>query len=236
MQKHRFWTDIVSNIILCAVILVIVLTGFVGTTSNVFNKTNYQPYYKGDTSKKNVTLMINIYWGTEYIDQILSIFEKYDATTTFFVGGQWASENSQYLAKIASLGHEIGNHGFYHKDYATLSYESARQDMMTNHALIEKLTGISCNLFAPPSGSFSSTTLKCANDNGYKTIMWSRDTIDWRDKDADLVYNRATQNISGGELILMHPTAHTVAALDRIMKYYQQNGYNVVTVSQNIGI
>ena len=235
-MKKRIWTDILSNIVLCAVVVVIVFTGFVGTTSSVFNKTDYQPYYKGDTSQKNVTLMINVYWGTEYIDSILAILEKYNVHTTFFVGGQWASENSNCLATIAVAGHEIGNHGFYHKDYATMSYQSTQQDMMTNHALIQKLIGIECNLFAPPSGSFSSTTLQCAYDNGYKTIMWSRDTIDWRDKDAQLVYNRATQNISGGELILMHPTAHTTTALEKILQYYSQNGYTVVPVSQNIGI
>ena len=62
--------------------------------------------------------------------------------------------------------------------------------------------------------------------------MWSKDTIDWRDKDADLVYTRATQNISAGDTILMHPTEHTANALGKILQYYESVGLKAVTVSE----
>ena len=90
------------------------------------------------------------------------------------------------------------------------------------------------NLFAPPSGAFNKTTLQVANDLGYKTIMWSKDTIDWRDKDADLVYTRATKNVVGGDLILMHPTEHTAKALPNILEYYKNNNLVATTVSNTI--
>ena len=44
----------------------------------------------------------------------------------------------------------------------------------------------------------------------YKVILWSIDTIDWRDKSEKIVYKRATKNISGGDLVLMHPKEHTL--------------------------
>jgi len=62
--------------------------------------------------------------------------------------------------------------------------------------------------------------------------MWSKDTIDWRDKDANLVFSRATKNIEGGDLILMHPTEHTLKALPLILEYYSINGYTATTVSE----
>ena len=92
------------------------------------------------------------------------------------------------------------------------------------------------NLFAPPSGAYDKLTVSCADSLGYKTIMWTRDTIDWRDHDADLIYNRAIKNASGGDLVLMHPTQSTVEALPRIIEYFQTNGFNLTTVSQTIGI
>ena len=64
--------------------------------------------------------------------------------------------------------------------------------------------------------------------------MWSKDTIDWRDKDADLVFKRATKDIKGGDFILMHPTAHTLEALPRILDYYKELGIKSVTVTENI--
>ena len=90
------------------------------------------------------------------------------------------------------------------------------------------------NLFAPPSGDFNKTTLQVASDLNYKTIMWSKDTIDWRDKDEDLVFTRATKNVGGGELVLMHPTAHTLKALPKILNYFFNNGLQVSTVSNTL--
>ena len=80
------------------------------------------------------------------------------------------------------------------------------------------------NLFAPPSGSVNSTVVTSAENLGYKTIMWSKDTIDWRDKDENLIFSRATKNISSGDLILMHPTNATAQALENILKTIYEQG------------
>ena len=88
------------------------------------------------------------------------------------------------------------------------------------------------NLFAPPSGDFSKTTLKVCENIGYKVILWSKDTIDWRDKSEKIVYNRATTNISGGDFVLMHPKMHTLKALPDILQTYSDSGLVVTTVSQ----
>ena len=46
------------------------------------------------------------------------------------------------------------------------------------------------------------------------------------------MYNRATKNISGGDLVLMHPKEHTLKALPEILKYYVERGLVVTTVTQ----
>ena len=69
-----------------------------------------------------------------------------------------------------------------------------------------------------------------------KTILWSRDTIDWRDKNAALIYTRATKNVRGGEFVLMHPMEATADALDDILKYYEKQSLSVITVSENLQI
>ena len=90
------------------------------------------------------------------------------------------------------------------------------------------------NLFAPPSGAFSDTTLQVAKKLGYSTIMWTRDTIDWRDQNEELIYTRATKQLKGGDLILMHPTKATSQALDRIVQYVLSQNLKIVPVSENI--
>ena len=69
---------------------------------------------------------------------------------------------------------------------------------------------------------------------GMKTILWSKDTIDWRDKDSSLIYTRATKNVEKGDFILMHPMTETAEALEDIIRYYERNSLPLVTVSENL--
>ena len=193
-------------------------------------------YYSGNENSKKVSLMINVYWGTEYLDDMLQTLAENDVKTTFFVGGTWAVRECDMLQKIYDAGHEIGNHGYYHKDQGKLTAANNHEEILNTHKLVKSLIGVDMNLFAPPSGSYNKKTVEVATELGYKTIMWTegRDTIDWRDKDAELIYSRAVQNCKGGDLVLMHPTQDTKDALDRIIKTLKSQGFQLCTVSENL--
>ena len=192
-------------------------------------------YYNGDKSSKNISLMVNVYWGTEFIEPMLDIFEEKNVKTTFFVGGTWAIDNEELLNKILEKGHELGNHGYHHKDHDKISEEENLNQIKNTHKIVKELTGFEMNLFAPPSGAYNKTTVSCATSLGYQTIMWTRDTIDWRDKDPNLIYKRAVKNPNGGDLILMHPTKCTIEALPDIIDTLQEQGFLLTKVSENIG-
>ena len=197
------------------------------STSSVVNGV----YYSGNENSNKISLMINVYWGTEYLDGMLDILDKYDVKTTFFVGGTWAVKESDMLTKIYEKGHEIGNHGYSHKDQDKLSREDNKKEILTTHNIVKDLLGIDMTLFAPPSGAYSKTTVEVANELSYQTIMWTRDTIDWRDKDANLIYSRAVKDAKGGDLVLMHPTEKTLEALENIIVELQSKGFKLTTVS-----
>lgn len=203
---------------------------------SVYEKEKISAIYRGNTDKNNVSLMFNVYENTEVVNKIVALLSKNGVKATFFVGGCWADDNANTLELIRDSGNEIGNHGYFHKDHAVISYEKNREEIYNNGVLVEGLCGVKMNLFAPPSGSFSSTTLSVADSLGYKVIMWSKDTIDWRDKDVNKVISRATKNPENGDLILMHPKEHTLSALQTIINFYKERGYNIVTVSENIGV
>ena len=69
---------------------------------------------------------------------------------------------------------------------------------------------------------------------GYKVVMWTRDTIDWRDHDAKLIATRALDGIKAGDLILMHPTEKTVEALPEILDKIAAAGLVADTVTATI--
>ena len=191
-------------------------------------------YYSGNEESNNVSLMINVYWGDEYLDGMLNILKEKGAQVTFFVGGTWAAKNEDMLKRIVSDGHELGNHAYSHKDCDKLSKDKFVDEISKTHDIVKAYCGVSMNLFAPPSGAFDEDVVSVAGELGYKTIMWSKDTIDWRDQDVKLIKTRATKDSGGGDLILMHPTQATLNALGEIIDYYQSNGFNLVAVSKNI--
>ena len=222
------------NVVIILMLFIVASCAVLGvnivTTSNVINGV----YYSGNEESNKISLMINVYWGTEYLDGMLEILDKYDVKTTFFVGGAWAVKESDMLEKIYEKGHEIGNHGYTHKDQDKLNREQNQKEILTTHNIVKDLLNIDMNLFAPPSGAYSKTTVEVASNLGYQTIMWTRDTIDWRDKDADLIYSRAVKDAKGGDLVLMHPTEKTLEALENIIITLQEKGLKVTTVSDTL--
>lgn len=227
--------SVITNSILITLVIGMFFLAFTGGVKSTFtNKDSIDAYYHGNINNNNVSLMINVYWGTEYIEPMLEVLKSEDVKTTFFVGGTWANSNSDILKKIYDDGHEIANHGYFHKDHKYLSYERNQEEIYITHKLVKELIGVEMSLFAPPSGSYNTQTLLIASKLGYKTIMWNKDTIDWRDKDSTLAFNRATKNPKNGDLILMHPTEHTLKALPEIIKFYKEKGFNLTTVSNTI--
>ena len=224
-----------SNLILCITIITVFAISFMPIqTLPIYGKDTVNAIYNGNRQKNNVSLMFNVYENTGVVNDIISVLNEKGVKATFFVGGCWADDNSQTLERIVKSGHELGNHGYFHKDHKKLNYDGNYQEISLTGEMVTAICGAKLNLFAPPSGSFSSTTLKASYDLGYKVIMWSKDTIDWRDKDTTKIYNRATKDLAGGDLVLMHPKKHTLEVLPSIIDYYLSVGFDVVTVSENI--
>lgn len=233
MDKKKIFLNVISNISIALVIIVLAVTA----NSNVIAvfKNDKKPYYHG-YDKTNVSIMINVYMGQEYIPEMLDVLDKYNCKATFFVGGSWAQKNVSLLKTINEKGHEIGNHGFWHKDHKKLSVQQNNDEIDITNKLLKSILGKDITLFAPPSGSFGNNMLLVCENLNCKVIMWSKDTIDWRDKDETLVYKRATKNVKAGDFILMHPTAHSAKALEKICKTYQELGIKSIIVSENLNV
>lgn len=226
--------QIITNSIIVAILIVLIVVA-VPLSTQVKTSTNPNVIYYGNTSENKVSFMINVYWGTEYIEDMLDVFDLYNVKTTFFLGGSWVAKNVEMAQEIYKRGHEIGNHGYNHKDHDKISYQQNYNEIHNTHLLVSANLGIEMNLFAPPSGAFNDTTIEVAQGLNYKTIMWTHDTIDWRDKSTDLIIKRATKNLSNGDLILMHPTKNTLDALSSILAYAENNGFEATNVSNTIG-
>ncbi len=225
---------VITNLVLIAVVATVSLVGFFGGSAVTVSNDNANLYYSAENGE-GVSLMFNVYEHTDNVFKILDVLDEYDAKATFFIGGSWADDNVDCVREVFKRGHEIASHGYFHKDHSRMNVEQNLEEIRPSVKLLNMICNTNITLFAPPSGAFCEATINACISMDLRVIMWSRDTIDWRDKNTDLIFSRATQNLKSGEFVLMHPTDCTVTALPKILTYIRDNGLNAVTVSRNLG-
>lgn len=226
---------LVSFALACIVFVVTLMCGFVGGQEVVSTFKSYNGViYKGSETNNKVALMINVYWGTEHLEKMLEVLEKHNVKATFFVGKLWAKDNQELLKQMYQLGHEIGNHGTNHKEHGRLGYDDNVKEIQECAEFVDGLLETKMTLFAPPGGSYNKQTISACSELGYKAIMWTHDTIDWRDSDKNLILSRATSEVSSGDLILMHPTASTSEVFEQIIETIKSKNLTLATVSETL--
>lgn len=77
--------------------------------------------------------------------------------------------------------------------------------------------------------------IKTAQKNGYHTIQWNLDTLDYNGLTGDEMWNRIKNKLTNGSIILSHNgTKHTADSLDMLIKNVKANGFEITTVSDLI--
>lgn len=226
--------NIVTNFVMAFFLFSIGALCLAPIEQSVKTQGNETKIYRSGTHQRGVSLLFNVYEGSEQVYRILDVLEKYNAHATFFIGGCWADDNVECLRDINAAGHEIGNHGYFHKAHERMNLSQNLKEISDCNRFIELAIDKKVTLFAPPSGAYNANTLTACERLGMKTILWSKDTVDWRDQNAATIYSRATSNVRGGDFILMHPKPATADALDDILKYYYENNLEAITVSNNL--
>ncbi|GGB30691.1 polysaccharide deacetylase family protein [Virgibacillus dakarensis] len=190
------------------------------------------PIYRGHPEKQMTAFLINVSWGTEYIPTILTILKENNVKATFFIEGKWAKENSDFVKMIAEQGHVIGNHAYNHPDMAHLSEQEITEQIRQTNDILKAITGKTPKWFAPPSGSFNDQVVKIADHMDMQTILWTVDTIDWKNPAVSVMVNRVNAKIHPGAMVLMHPTSSTTKGLESLISIIKDKGYKIGTVDQ----
>ena len=189
----------------------------------------------GRQGSGRMTFTCNVDWGEDRIPDMLEIFQEKDVKVTFFVTGSWASKNRDLLRRMYLAGHEIGSHGYGHKMCSQISEDELRSEVERTEEAIQDAIGVKPGYFAPPSGDFSSKTVEFCRENGYRMILWSADTIDWREgSTADVIRSRILEKELDGAIVLMHPKEETVKALPGLIDEIRNRGIEPVRLSELI--
>lgn len=194
------------------------------------NELPASPIFRGHPDKKMVSLLINVSWGTENIPKILETLKENKVKATFFIEGKWAKGNAEYVKMIDEQGHIIGNHAYNHPNMARLSYQENAEQISQTNEILKAITGKKTKWFAPPSGSYTDEVVKAAHDMNMETILWTVDTIDWKNPSVSVMLNRVNGKLHGGATILMHPTPPIAKGLDALIKDIKAKDYQIGTI------
>ncbi|RNA69543.1 polysaccharide deacetylase family protein [Alteribacter keqinensis] len=192
------------------------------------------PIFKGNPEKPMVSLMINVAWGNEFLPGMLKTLKEHDVKSTFFLDGSWVKKNPKLAKMIVEEGHEIGNHAYSHPDMKQLSNDRIREELVKTNDIIDATLGVKPHWFAPPSGSFRQDAVDIASELAMHTVMWTVDTIDWRNPPADQMALKIIEKSEAGSLVLMHPTASAEEGLEQMIVGLKEKGLHLGTVSETL--
>jgi peptidoglycan/xylan/chitin deacetylase (PgdA/CDA1 family) len=164
----------------------------------------------------------------KYTNKLLKAMKKQGVRATFFIVGQAANSRTSLLKKAANGGNEIGNHTYAHNGSASVLKDALKK----TDNVVKRAIGHKTALMRPPGGAINGATRSC----GKPIIMWSVDPKDWRDRNAQTVYDRVMNSTRSGSIVLLHDIHPTsVDAAIKIMKSLKGKGYAFVTVSELLG-
>lgn len=190
-----------------------------------------EPIYRGNPAKPMAAFLINVAWGNEFIPPMLAILERQQVKATFFFDGSWVKKNPDLALLIYEKGHEVGNHAYSHPDLTQYSQDQTREEIEKTNNIIEETLGVRPLWFAPPSGSFNEVTVQTAASLGLKTILWTVDTVDWKEPSPAEMVERVLAKVENGAMILMHPTRAGSLGLEAMIEGIRAKGLRLGTVA-----
>ena len=232
-NKDRIRTYLVS-ILTVAMLIIFSNIGNVKTVQTSATM-KYLPIYNVKTNEKKIAFTMNCAWNADDIDSILETLKNNNVHITFFMVGEWVDKYPEAVKKIYEAGHEIGSHSNTHPHVNKLSAEKNLEEIKLSVNKIEQITGQKTNIYRTPYGEYNDTVIKTAQENGYYTIQWNLDTLDYKGLTGEEMWNRLKNKLENGSIILSHNgTKHTADSLDMLIKNIKEKGYEVTTVSNLI--
>lgn len=165
------------------------------TIETATNVNSNVPIYNVDTTSKRISITINCAWNADDIDKILEVLKKCNVKVTFFMVGEWVDKYPEYVKKISENGHEIANHSDKHLHVNNLSYEENVKEILNCNEKIKNITGKEVKLYRCPYGEYNDTVLKAAEDNEYKVIQWSIDSLDYQGLQESQMWDRINKDL-----------------------------------------
>ena len=186
---------------------------------------------QGANDEKYVALTFDDGPSGRYTRQLLDGLKERNVKATFLLCGYRVRQYPQETQRIAEEGHEIGLHGYSHKNMQQLSRREIAQELMDTESLLPENCRV--RFFRPPGGCCSVAVRQVAAARKLSLLQWSVDPRDWDSQDASTIEKAVIQHVADGDVILLHDMSDSsVTAALRIIDHLSEQGYHFVTASE----
>lgn len=194
-----------------------------------------KPIYSVSVADNRVGLTFDISWGTVRPGPVLDVLQRYNQKATFFLSGPWSERHADIVRRIKAEGHDIQSHGQKHVNFSGLTKEGVAENILAADRILQEVAGVKPTFVRPPNGDFNETSVIAAHELGYTTVIWSVDSLDWKNPGVDVIIRRVLDKVHPGDIILMHASdscKQTDQALPAVLEGLKAKGLVAVTLPE----
>lgn len=194
----------------------------------------------GSDHDKTVALTFDDSPDENITAHVLDVLKFHQVKASFFMIASPMDEiNATVVKRAFDEGHLVLNHSFNHPHFTTLTHDQISHELNTSSSRIEEITGKYPKLIRPPYGSLNQNVVDTITTQGFTSVLWSLDSLDWAIKEKDVIIQNVLTHVRNGDIILMHSGRSNLAsaeALPDIIKKLHEQGYHFVTLESMFGI
>jgi len=171
--------------------------------------------------------------------RILDVLRREGVRATFFVLGRHAERWPELVRRAALDGHQLGNHGYFHRKLHRRSPGYVRDDLTRGTEQIVRASGVRPRHFRAPHGFRSPWVTPIASSLGQRTVGWSLGVWDSARPGADVITSRTLEGMRSGSILLLHDgdgydpdgdRSQTAEALPAILDGLRRRGFRFTTL------
>ena len=188
---------------------------------------------------KRVSLTFDDGPNPDATPRVLDALAKHGVKATFFVLGAHAERWPDLVHRVLEEGHQIGNHGYFHRKLHLKSPGYVKRDIILGKRAIERAGAPAPKFFRAPHGFRSPWVTAIARSLGERTIGWSLGVWDSDRPGVQPIVDRTIEGTRPGSIVLLHDgdgynangdRTQTAAALPAIISGLRDRGFDFVTL------
>jgi len=173
----------------------------------------------------------------EYTPRVLDILTAEHAPATFFLVGQRAAARPDIARRIASLGHDLGNHTWSHASLWLCGPRRTRDEIAKGHEVIASATGQPPRFFRAPWGMTNLAVAPALTRLGTPCVFWTVQPEGLRAVPPEQQVQRAMARVRPGAIVDLHDAdgvrgagARLLQALPRLIRALRDAGYTLAAL------